>query len=83
MYIIHLSNNLQCNPKLFTDDTFLFSTVRVPERTAYNLNNDLKKINKWAFQWKMSFNPEPTKQAQQVIFRRKTAKKVYPKIFFY
>ena len=22
-----LSNNLQCNPKLFADDTFLFSTV--------------------------------------------------------
>ena len=60
MYIIHLSNNRQCNPKLFTDDTFLFSFVKVPERTAYNL----KKINKWAFQWKMSFNPEPTKQAQ-------------------
>ena len=64
MYIIHLSNNLQCNPKLFTDDTSLFSTDKVPERTAYNLNNDLKKINKLAFQWKMSFNPEPTRQAQ-------------------
>ena len=25
-------------------------------------------------QWKMSFNPDPSKQAQQVIFSRKTKK---------
>ena len=38
--------------KLFADDTSLFSTVKVPQRTANNLNNDLKGINKLAFQWK-------------------------------
>ena len=55
-YIKDLSDNLQCNPKLISYDTSLFSTVRVPERTANNLSDDLKEINKWAFQWKMSFN---------------------------
>ena len=30
----------------------------------------------------MSFNPDPTKQAQKVIFRRKISKKIDPKIFF-
>ena len=30
----------------------------------------------------MSFNPEPTKQAQEVIFSKKTIKKIYPKLFF-
>ena len=35
---------------------------------ARELNDDLKKINKWAFQCKMSFNPDPCKQAQEVIF---------------
>ena len=59
-----------------------YSTVKVPERTANNLNNDLKEINKWAFQWKMSFNPDPTKQAQELIFSRKTSKKIHPNIFF-
>ena len=82
IYINDLSDNLQYNPKLFADDTSLFSTVKVPERAANNLNNDLKEINKWAFQWKMSFNPDPTKQAQEVIFSRKTTKKIHPKIFF-
>ena len=39
-----------------------------------NLNEDLKKINDWATQWKMSFNPDPTKQAQEVISSRKIKK---------
>ena len=29
------------------------------------------KISNWAFQWKMRFNPDPNKQAQEVIFSRK------------
>ena len=82
IYINDLSDNLQCNPKLFADDTSLFSTVKVPERTANNLNNNLTEINKWAFQWKMSFSPDPRKQAQEVIFSRKATKKIHPKIFF-
>ena len=63
IYINDLSSNLQCNPKFFADDTSLFSTVNVPERTANNLNNNLKEMNKWTYQWKMSFNADPTKQA--------------------
>ena len=42
--------------------------------SAKELNNDLVKINRWAYQWKMSFNPDPRKQAQKVIFSRKTKK---------
>ena len=39
-----------------------------------NLNNDLKKVDKRAFQCKMSFNPDPNKQAQEVIFSKKLNK---------
>ena len=35
--------NLQSNPKLFADNASLFSTVKMTERTAKNLNNDLNK----------------------------------------
>ena len=45
-----LSDNLQCDSKVFADEKSLFSTVKVPERAAYNLSNDIKGINKWAFQ---------------------------------
>ena len=69
------------DPNLLADDTALFSTVKVPKRTSNNLSNDLKKINKRAFQWKMTFKPDPTKQAQMVIFSWKTTKKTHPKIF--
>ena len=51
IYSNDLSDNLQCNPRLFTDNTSLFSSVKVPERTANYVNSDLKGINKWAFQW--------------------------------
>ena len=42
--------------------------------SANALNNDLLKINNWAYQWKMSFNPDPSKQAQAIIFCRKIKK---------
>ena len=77
IYINDLSDNLQCNPKLFADDTSLLSTVKVPERTVNNLNSDLKEINKWSFQWKLSFSLDRTKQAQEVISSKKTTKKIH------
>ena len=46
IYINGLSDHLQCNPKLFADYKSLFSTVKGSERTANNLNNELKQINK-------------------------------------
>ena len=33
-----------------------------------------KLINKQDFHWKMSFNPDPSKQSQEIIFSRKTKK---------
>ena len=38
------------------------------------INNDFYQVNKSAFQWKTSFNPDSSKQAQEVIFSRKTKK---------
>ena len=35
------------------------------------LNNDLRRISKWAYNWKMLFNPELSKLAQEVVFSRK------------
>lgn len=32
-----------------------------------NLSSNLK-TNNWVFQWKISFNPDPLKQTQEVIF---------------
>ena len=40
------------------------------------------QINKWAFQWKISFNPDPSKQAQEIIFSGKTKKICHPSLRF-
>ena len=38
------------------------------------LSNDLNRINNLVFQWKMNFNPDSSKQAQEVIFSSITKK---------
>ena len=45
-------------------------------------NNDLKEINNWVFQKKLSFNPDPSKQAQEIIFSKKIIKATHRQIFF-
>ena len=62
IYINVLSDKLSSNVKLFADDTSLFSVIHNVQTSANELNNDLYKINNWFFQWKLSFNPEPSKQ---------------------
>ena len=41
---------------------------------ADQLDKDLKQISDWAYKWKMIFNPDLSKEAQEVIFSRKTNK---------
>ena len=53
------------------DDTSLFSIVADEALSNSYLNDDLKKINDWAYKWKMSFNPDSTKPAHEVVFSRK------------
>ena len=50
--------------------------------SAVELNSDLGKINKWAFHWKMIFNPDPKKQAQEVIFSPKSKAMLHPPLVF-
>ena len=73
-YINDLSEVLATNAKLFGDDTSLFSVIHDSQTSANVLNKDLEMIHNWAFQWKMNFNPDPTKQPHEVIFSSKTKK---------
>ena len=73
---------LTTNVKLFADDSSLFSFVHDTQTSANDLNKDLKLINNWAFQWKMNFNPDPTKQVREFIFSRKAKEKNHPPLVF-
>ena len=75
IYVNDLCDNLSSNVKLFADDSSLFSVIHDTNIYAGELNEDLKKISEWAFQWKMIFNPDATKQAQEVIFSWQIKKK--------
>ena len=75
IYINDLPNGFNSNVKLFADDTSLFSVVHNITDSANLLNSDLSKINEWTLQWKMSFNPDPTKQAQEITFSRKISQR--------
>ena len=74
IYINDISDGITSNVKLFADGTSIFSTIHDVNYSASTLNSDLQKISEWAFKWKMSFNPDPIKQAQEVIFSRKMIK---------
>ena len=67
IYINDLSDSLISNPKFFADDSSLFSIVHDPNATVNYLNNDLAKIDDWAYQWKMNFSPDPFKQVEEVL----------------
>ena len=73
VYINNLSGNLICNVKLFADDRSLFTVVRDPVSAASDLIHDLNLISKWANKWKMSFNPDPAKQAAIIYNYHKLA----------
>ena len=76
IYINHLPNELKSNAKLFADDTSLFTIVKDKSESTNILNSDLLEISKWAYNWKMLFNPDPSKPAQEVVFSREKKNKV-------
>ena len=75
VYINGLSQNLPYGVKLFADDTSLFSIVKSELRTSIGINNDLKKIRMWAWEWKMLFNAGKT---EEVIFSWKKSRPCHP-----
>ena len=82
VYINDLEEGINSFIKFFADDTSIFSIVHDPQISAEELNHDLQLINNWAHQWKMSFNPDPNKQAVEIIFSQKRRSPDHPPIFF-
>ena len=82
VYINDLTADLKCNVKLFADDTSLFTVVREANEAASDMNHDLQLISQWAHDWRMSFNPDPQKQAVELLFSRKRNEIDHPVILF-
>ena len=82
IFVNDLETGISCNVKFFADDVSLFSIVHDPITSATDLNRDLNTIVSWAKQWKMSFNPDPTKPAEEIIFSCKKTETTHPPLLF-
>ena len=82
IYINSLPDETTSSCKILGDDTSFFSKIENKSYSNFQLDQDLETISKWAFQWKMLFNPDPIKQAIEVCFPHKCDKEVYPPLKF-
>ena len=80
IYINDLPNELKSNANFFADDTSRFTIVKDKNKNANILNNDLRRISKWAYNWKMFFNSDPSKPAQEEVFLSKKKLQSHPTI---
>ena len=71
IYINDIVVDMKSDVRIFTDDTSLFKIVDYPTVAYQELEHDLELIQKWAYQWKIVFNPDPTKPPVEIIFSRK------------
>ena len=60
----------------------LSSVIHDINESAIELNSNLGKVNHWSFQWKMTLNPDGSKQAQEITFSRKLEKATHPPLLF-
>ena len=67
IYINDVTDNIMSRMKLFADDSSIFVKVEDIEGAHHKLTSDLEQISAWAYQWKMHFNQDITKQAIEVI----------------
>ena len=71
IYINDLPDGLTKLSKIFADDKSLFSKAINRKKSESESNKHLKLVRQWAYQWKMLFNPGPTKQVKEVCFSHK------------
>ena len=58
-------------PTFFLMIVPLFSIFNFARASASVLNSNLLKLQDWTYQWEILFDPDPVKQAQEVIFSRR------------
>ena len=70
------------NCKRFDNDTSLFSLINGIQTIPTNLSSALYVTSNWAFQWKIIFNLDLTKESQEAIFIRKIKILLRPPLLF-
>ena len=82
IYINNLTRDISSTSKLFADDISISSVVNDINVSADQMNKDFEKMPMWAYHWKMSFNPDIPKQAQEIAFSKKKIDISHPPLYF-
>ena len=82
IFVNDIPAKLECSVKIFSDEISLLSLVHDPNESSSKLGRDLGRVAEWAYQWKMSFNLDPSKQAVQVHISCKINPVDTPPIYF-
>ena len=81
LFLIHvndITSDIVTDINLFADDTSLLDVVDNPESSSERLNHDLSKLNTWASQWLVNFNPSKT---VVMTFSTKRKPLIYPPLY--
>ena len=68
VYINDIIEEINTNIRLYADDSSLFLEYQDPDNAAALLSDDLRKVEKWASKWFVTFNPTKT---ESTTFSRK------------
>ena len=82
LFLVYIKDNISSHMRLFADDSSLFTRVEGVDLTQEKLIEDLQTVTNSAYQWKMVFNPDLTKQAVEVIFSVKKNKPNHQELIF-
>ncbi len=80
-YINDLVDDLENTPYLFADDTSLFCPIDPKNlQVAFDsINRDLNTLERWAAQWRVTFNASKTVYMHMIVSNRRNF--VYPDLF--
>ena len=78
IYINDIVSELNCNVRLFADDTSLYVIVKNPINAGNILNRILLSIHSWATAWLVDFNPAKT---ESMVISRKRIKPPHPHLY--
>ena len=62
LYINDIKSQLESELLTFADVTTLIAPGANPGETSAKINRDLKRIEHWAFTWKVTFNGDKSKE---------------------
>lgn len=82
LYIVYINDfisDIQSSIRLFADDTTLYVIVNDRKSAGHVLNSDLEKINIWAKQWLVTFNPTKT---ESLLITNKKHRNQHPNLYF-